>query len=271
MWCNLNGVFEKEPSISIANRSFRYGDGLFESLRLFEGKVFNRTAHQKRLSYSLEVLQLTLAISVFDLLRAVELLAERNKLTSASARITLYRTEGGKYTPLSNKAAYLIEMTSMKEGSFVLNKKGLKTGVYSEHRKGLGSLSNIKSNNALLYVLAANYKQSQGLDDVLLLNEKGNLVEGSSSNLFLLKNGELVTPPLSEGPLDGTMRAWVMQHYLVEEKALSIKDLEASTEVFLTNAHGIRWVRKIGSTIFDNSFSEKILTQLNLEKDHLAY
>lgn len=270
MWYNLNGNIEQDPLISVANRSFRYGDGLFESMRIFNGKLFNKSAHQERLSFSMEVLQLTLAISLDALFKEIEGLAQNNQLSSAAARLTLFRNEGGKYTPLTNNASFLIEVAPA-DADFQLNKKGLDVGVYATHRKALGKLSNIKSNNALLYVLASNYKQVQGLDDVLLLNDKGNLVEGSSSNLFALKAGRLLTPPLTEGPLDGTMRAWIMQHYEVEEQSLSMRDLEEATEVFLTNAHGIRWIQKIGANTYEKKWVEELLIQLNLEKDRQAY
>ena len=112
-----------------------------------------------------------------------------------------------------------------------------------EHKKPISKLSLIKSNNALLYILASIYAKEQNVDDVILLNEKDFIVESSNANLFLVHKGRFYTPPLTDGPLDGTMRSLILKNFLVEERSISIEDYENAEEIFLTNAHGIKSVK----------------------------
>lgn len=259
MWYNWNGDWVKELSLSKDNRSFRYGDGFFESMRIFNGKIFNQSAHEKRFSETLQVLQLRLSCSVPELFQQLQKLIEKNKITEGGkARITICRVDGGKYAPISNNANYLIETESLISNDFVLNTNGLKVGVYKEHLKPMTLLSTVKTNNALLYVLASIHMQKQAWGDALLLNTDGRLVEGSSSNLFIVKNGNLLTPPLSEGPLAGTMRTLILQHFEVREEVITETDFANSEEAFLSNSHGIRWIS--GK---ENQVSKKVISKLN--------
>lgn len=259
MWCNWNGELVEELSLSKDNRSFRYGDGLFESMRIFNGEIFNQAAHEKRLLEALKVLQLRLQCPVSELFQQLQKLLKSNHVTEGGkARITISRVDGGKYAPISNNANYLIEGEPLASNTFVLNTNGLKVGVYKEHLKPMTVLSTIKTNNALLYVLASIYMQKQAWDDTLLLNTDGRLAEGSSSNLFVVKNGELLTPPLSEGPLAGTMRSFILQYFDVREAVVTETDFTNSDEAFLSNSHGIRWI--FGK---ENQVSQKVISKLN--------
>ena len=122
MWYNWNGDWVKELSLSKDNRSFRYGDGFFESMRVFNGKIFNQSAHEKRFSETLQVLQLRLSCSVSELFEQLQKLIEKNKITEGGkARITISRSDGGKYTPISNNVNYLIEVESIINNEFAFS------------------------------------------------------------------------------------------------------------------------------------------------------
>lgn len=245
MWYNFNGNIVQKASFTHNNRSFRYGDGLFESMRVFNGKIFNRKAHENRLEKSLSIFKLFLEKSISRMFEEVEYLLVKNDISKGGfARLMLYRDAQGTYTPSSNKAAYWIECSKCNSNQFELQEKPIKTVFFTEHKKPCSKLSNIKSNNVLLYVLASIHAKELSADDAILLNEKGNIIESTNSNLFLVKDGKLYTPPLSEGPLDGTLRSLILQCFEVEERRLSIADYEVADEVFLTNAHGIRFVKE---------------------------
>ena len=109
MFYNQNGEIVSAVRLEVNNRSFLYGDGLFERLRLFNGQVFNRKNHYNRLSFSLKELQLNISVSIDELFEQVEYLAHQNGLTSCSARISIYRNSGGLYTPETLHASYVIE------------------------------------------------------------------------------------------------------------------------------------------------------------------
>ena len=245
MWFNWNGNIVKEGLFAHDNRSLRYGDGLFESMRVFNGKIFNRKSHENRLKKSLNVLKLSLKKPISKVFDEVDdLLCINDVYKGGFARLLLYRDSQGSYMPSSNKVAYWIECSKCNYNQFELQKKPIKMVFFNEHKKLSSKLSNIKSNNALLYILASIHAKEQKADDAILLNEKDNIVESTNANLFLVKKEKLYTPPLTDGPLDGTLRSLILQYFEVEERSLSREDYDVSEEVFLTNAHGVRHVKE---------------------------
>ena len=245
MWFNWNGNIVKEGLFAHDNRSLRYGDGLFESMRVFNGKIFNRKSHENRLKKSLNVLKLSLKKPISKVFDEVDdLLCINDVYKGGFARLLLYRDSQGSYMPSRNKVAYWIECSKCNYNQFELQKKPIKMVFFNEHKKLSSKLSNIKSNNALLYILASIHAKEQKADDAILLNEKDNIVESTNANLFLVKKEKLYTPPLTDGPLDGTLRSLILQYFVVEERSLSREDYEVSEEVFLTNAHGVRHVKE---------------------------
>ena len=263
MFYNQNGEIVSAVRLEVNNRSFLYGDGLFERLRLFNGQVFNRKNHYNRLSFSLKELQLNISVSIDELFEQVEYLAHQNGLTSCSARISIYRNSGGLYTPETLHASYVIETIGEASNCFSLG-DGLQIGVYDNHLKSKSLLSTIKSSSANLYVLASLEKKSRNLDELLLLNSDKRPIEGTNSNLFIFKEGKIFTPPLSEGPLLGCMRSLVQDHFAVEEVALNLKDIQTAEEIFFTNCNGIRFVKKFGQyNDYTNIISKKVVKRLN--------
>lgn len=244
MWCNWNGNIVEHISFNQANRSFKYGDGLFESMRIFNGKIFNREAHENRLDQGLVLLKMSLKKPIALLFDEVEELLLKNNIDKGGfARLMLFRDSKGTFTPDSNQAAYFIECTSNESNQFELEENEIETVVFLDYKKPISKLSNIKSNNALLYVLASIYAEEQGVDDAFLINENDYIIESTNANIFLLKEGQLLTPPLNDGALDGTLRKLILQHFKVEERSISKEDVEHADEVFLTNAHGVRWMK----------------------------
>ena len=263
MFYNQNGEIVSTVQLEMNNRSFMYGDGLFERLRLFNGQVFNRQNHYNRLSFSLKELQLDISVSIDELFKQVEYLAHQNGLTSCSARISLYRNSGGLYTPETLLASYVIETIIETSDCFSLG-DGLHIGVYDNHLKFKGLLSTIKSSSANLYVLASLEKKRKNLDELLLFNSDKRPIEGTNSNLFIFKEGKIFTPPLFEGPLLGCMRSLVLDHFAVEEVALNLKDIQTAEEIFFTNCNGVRCVKKFGQyDDYTNTISKKVVKRLN--------
>ncbi len=119
-------------------------------------------------------------------------------------------------------------------------------------------MSAIKTNNYLVYVMAAHFAKKQGWDDCLVLNSHDRVAESTISNLFWIKNRILYTPPLSEGCVAGVMRRWLMQKlpgldYECIEEETDLATIKGADEVFLTNAiSGIRWVENFDGVLFGN-------------------
>jgi len=242
----------QEAIFHVTNRGFRYGDGLFETMRWENGDIQLLNYHIERLQKGMDTLKME-GVKLYDssfVRQKVALLLEKNQLIESECRIrfSVFRDGEGLYTPQTNQSAYVIEVSKLDKKANVNNQSGLIIDIFPEHRKPQNSLSNIKSSNAILYILAGVYRKKQGLDDVLLINESGFLVESSSSNFFVWYNGMLYTPALSEGCVDGVMRRSILDfakenEIEIIEAQINPQILNEAEEIFLTNAiHGMQCV-----------------------------
>jgi branched-subunit amino acid aminotransferase/4-amino-4-deoxychorismate lyase len=269
-----NGLISatSSPVISVANRSFRYGDGLFESIRIANHRPQFLKEHLKRLHTGMQVLKMQPHSSLNEsfLENAIIELAGKNNIGGGGrVRLTVYRNDGGLYTPDTNEVSYLIEIDPLTNVDYELNSKGYTIDLYSELKKQQQILSNIKSANSILYVMASIYRKQLSLDECLLLNDKHAIIEGISSNIFAVKNGVLYTPPISDGCVDGVMRKKVIQiaemnRIAVHEISIMQNVLLGADELFLTNAvHGIRWIVAYKQKRYFNKTSKKLIEKLN--------
>lgn len=265
-YCILNGhlISIYEPSVPFNNRAFRYGDALFESIRVCNNKIMFLKDHLTRLKLGMTVLRMNLPAEFTseNLAELISGLLKKNEdLPNARIRLTVFRNGGGYYAPESNDISFLIESTAMA-GPYELNQKGIWVDIYADIKKSINKLSNIKSANALLYVMAGVAKQSMKLDECLLINENGTICEAISSNVFVVKNGTLFTSPLSEGCVAGIMRKQVMHlanenRILTFESPLTMYTLLNGDEVFLTNSiQGLQWVGQYKDRFYTNKLSQ---------------
>jgi branched-chain amino acid aminotransferase len=257
--------------LSTDNRGFKYGDGLFESMRLMKGELKFADLHADRLQRGMKALKIDgySQMDAWFLKERTELLATRNKCRHGRIRLTVYRDAEGLYTPSQNKMGFCMEMQPMDEPRYFLNERGLIMDVFTELGKPLNYLSNIKSCNSLVYVMAGLYKAQNRLDDAFILNQNRFLCEGSSSNVFVWYNNHLYTPALSEGCVEGVMRQVVINLALqnnipVTEAQINPEILYEADEVFLTNAtRGIQWVMGFGVKRYFNKLSKMLMDELN--------
>jgi len=274
MQVNYNGTLFPHHALTIpaGNRALQYGDAVFETMRLLNGKPCFVERHLHRLQHACELLHMELpeVVSKSALNAAIGQLAQANGVTgSGRVRLTVMRNEGGRYTPETNTCSYLLECDPYAGDAFELNAEGLSMDLYEEHRKSIGPLGAIKSTNAMLYVLAGVEKQRRGLDRMLLLNDLANLAEEIASNVFLVLNGVLYTPSLNQGCLPGVMRSVIIdiaaEHRMeVQECPLSPGVLFKADEVFLTNAlQGIQWVGSYRHKEYESVLAAKFVGLLN--------
>jgi len=270
---NYNGEIHAadELTVSIHNRSFRYGDGLFETMRWQNGDIQYLSYHVARLHKGMALLKMEGAklLDTFFIKQQASLLIKRNKLEGpVRIRLSVFRDGGGLYSPETNKAAFLLEVSSLKSSLGSRYPAGLIIDVYKEHTKSINRFSAIKSNNALLFVMAGIYRKQQGLDEVILLNENGLLCESSSANIFIWYRNSLYTPALSEGCVDGVMRRVIMEvakinNIEVIEAQINPEILNEAEEMFLTNAvHGMQWVLGYKKKRFFNRLSKDLYDKL---------
>ena len=257
--------------ISIDNRAFRYGDGIFESIRMCSGEIPLWEFHYERLRAGMKALRMDIPTHYSADFFRNELEKLTGKTDNFRVRLSVNRCDGGLYTPISDVPSFLIEAKKVEENHFPQHKTGLTISWYDEAPiLSKTRLAGVKSANALPYILAAQYRKTYNLDDCLIFNEKGNIAEAISSNLFIIKSEKIFTPHLRSGCVAGVMRRTIIKIAkelgigLKEQIALQPKHVFMADGIFLTNAvQGIRWVKKVEHTEFKypeiiNLLQEKI-------------
>jgi len=265
-------ILADQPVLTAHNRGFRYGDGLFESMRMCNGKLKFAEQHADRLKAGMKALKMEGGnlLDEYFLRQKTTELCKRNKFKeNVRFRLSVYRQGEGLYTPASNKSGYVLEATPLTESTYELNKKGLIVDVYDELTKQVDKLANYKTCNSLLYVMAGLYKKQHRLDEAFILNQNGFLCESISSNVFVVYNQQIYTPSLAEGCIKGVMRGVVMNlarmnNIPVVEAQINPEVLKEADEVFITNAvGGVRWVMGYGRKRYFNEVSKELSTKLN--------
>lgn len=261
-----NGEFEKKgkPVFDIDNRSFRYGDGCFETIKLLNGNIVLSHYHFERLFSSLNALKLKPA-SYFTYSYLEEqirnLVAKNNHSHLARIRLTVFRNDND-LNEKDYSLNYIIQSWQLDEEVLKFNKTGLITGLYKDAKKVCDNFSHIKTNNYLPYVMAAIWAKENKLDDAFLLNSFNRVADASIANIFIVKNGKIKTPALNEGCIAGVMRRHLIkcikeENIPFEETEVEIEELSEAHEIFLTNAiRGIRWVKKFGKSNYGNEVAK---------------
>lgn len=249
-----------EPVLLASNRGYRYGDGLFETMKVAEGKILLSDHHFERLFAGLALLQFEIPRLFLRQKTEDEILSlckKNNCEGLARVRLSVFRGNGGLYDE-DKGLQYLIECWPLTESVSKLNENGLVIDVFPGAEKSCDKFSNLKSANFLPYSMAALYAKEKKLNDCLVLNTTGGIADSTIANLFIIKNAIVITPGLEEGCVNGVMRQYLLQKMqaadcAVQEATLSVNDILVADEVFLTNAiHGIRWVRQFRDMSYSN-------------------
>jgi branched-subunit amino acid aminotransferase/4-amino-4-deoxychorismate lyase len=271
----LNGHYYETSKalLTSENRAFRYGDGLFETIRCHKTKPLFFEQHYDRLLRGMSVLKMTVASipSGNSFREYIERLIVRNRIfTDARIRISVYRRDGGLYTPTTNSASWLLEALPLENKGFHLNEEGLKIGVFDEFPKAWSLTSPFKTLAATPYILAGLHKSQQQLDDCLILNQHQKIIESISSNLFWIKDNKLYTPAISSGCIEGIMRHQIINFAklknipVIERPGTTKAELISAEEIFLTNSiNGIRWVVAFEDKRYYNRMPKDITRWLN--------
>jgi len=257
----LNGkmIDDETAHIAVNDRGFLLGDGVFETIAVRRGQAKRLNAHLARLRHDASVIGLALPWPDTTLMSLIERVAHANDLTEAVVRVTVSRGPAarGLLPPATPEPTLLITASAMPDLS-----EPVRVIISTVTRRNEHSpLSRIKNLNYLDNILARQDAAQKNADDAILLNTVGRVAESTVANVFALIDGGLVTPPLSDGALPGVMRADVIKLGRGEERAITPEMLKASSEVFLTNALGIRAVVSIdGAPVGDGE--PGLITQL---------
>ncbi len=259
--------------IELSNRAFMYGDGFFETMHANGLKVQFLHDHFLRIQKASQIVKLELPeYFTFNFLeQQISGLLSRNKLfQGARIRLIIYRKSSGYYIPDENGSQILIEASYLSKGTYALNAEGINLGIYSAIPKPLKGYWGIKSLNAQLYTLAGIYARENDFDDVCLVSDKGYIVEATSSNIFMVRDNQLLTPPLETGCVEGIMRKQIIDvsqtmGYKIDcEAYICPNDLFTMDEVFLTNAvSGVKYVGGYENRRYFKRVAGKLLNELN--------
>jgi branched-chain amino acid aminotransferase len=271
---NFNGdlIYSDNLTLTKDNRAFKYGDGIFETVKVLNNNVVFWEDHYFRLMSSMRMLRMKIPMS-FTLEFLEEEILKTVKVQEAASsyriRLNVYRKDGGFYTPSTNKVDYLIEASpiEMKEkGSYTID-------LFKDFYNYSGMLSTIKTNNRILNTLASVFADENELDNAILLNENKGVAEVTNGNIFIIKDKKIKTPALSQGCIKGIIRAKVIEmitshvEYEIEETTISPFEIQKADEVFITNAiSGIQTVTNYRKKEFSTEIGDKLSNSLRVQQ-----
>ena len=264
---NLNGelLTHRQTEITTNNRGFKYGDAIFETIKANKSKVFFWEDHYFRLMASMRMLRMKIPLEfTLEFLQeeiAKTIYSRESNSSFFRVRLTVFRKDGGFYTPQNNEVNYLIEVA---ETDYQL-KEAYVLDIFKDFYNYSGLLSTVKTNNRIINTLASIYAQENELDNCILINENKGVAEVSNGNIFVLKGNTIKTPSLSEGCIKGIARKKIIEilkknkEYKLEETKISPFEIQKADEVFITNTiMGVQPVSQYKKKKFGIEFGKKL-------------
>lgn len=270
---NSNGNSSAQENSLTHNRGFLYGDAVFETVKIVNGKILFLEDHYFRLMASMRILRMEIPMNFtmeFFEEQVLTTVTNNGIAESARARITVYRNDGGYYLPTTNTISFLIHTTALENQAYVWESKSCEVDLYKDFYVAKQLLSTLKTTNKVLHVTASIYADENDLDNCILLNESKNVVEVLQGNIFMLQGNTLTTPSISEGCCNGILRkqllvlAKKMEGLEVIEGVISPFDLQKADELFYTNViKGIQSITKYRKKEFATTTATSLVQKLN--------
>lgn len=270
---NFNGNIAQEDTILAQNRAFLYGDGIFETVKIVNGKILFLEDHYFRLMASMRVVRMMIpmdfTMEYFEE-QILSLVKEQGIAASARARITVFRNDGGLYLPKTNDISFLIKATPLESTFFGIKSNEYEVDLYKDFYVTKQLLSSLKTTNKLINVTGSIYAHENDLANCILLNDTKNVVEALQANIFMVMGKKLITPPISEGAVNGIMRKQILaiakkvEGIEVLEEIISPFDLQKADELFLTNIIiGVQPITKYRKKVFKTNLAHLLVQKLN--------
>lgn len=270
---NFNGTLvEKESNLLANNRGFLFGDAVFETLKVVNNKILFFEDHYFRLMSSMRILRMEIPMNFtmeFLEQEILNLVRENSIEKSARIRMTVFRNSDGFYLPNTNIVGYLIQSSALSSPQYKMNEGIYEVDLYKDFYVTKQLLSTIKSTNKAVHITGSIFANENGLQNCLLLNDSKNVIEALNGNIFMLKDGKLSTPPVSEGCLNGVMRKQILtlaknKNIEVVEEVISPFDLQKADELFVTNViQGVQSISQYRKKEFINAFALELIHELN--------
>lgn len=271
---NFNGELQETSGMPLhENRGFLYGDGVFETIKVAHGKVLFLEDHYFRLMATMRIVRMKIPMNFTLEFFEAELLKTAAAISNSDAarvRCTVFRNTGGYYLPQTNTVSYLMQATVLPAAAYVLSTAPYEVDLYKDFYITKHLLSTLKTTNKMLHITGSIFAQENGLQTCLLLNDDKNVVEALHGNLFMRTGTTVVTPPLSEGCLNGIMRKQLIRlfakqsTYTLLEQPISPFDLQKADELFVTNViRGIQPITTYRKKTYTYELAERLLSDLN--------
>lgn len=271
---NFNGKLTEKPEFSPENRALLYGDAVFETIRCVNSKVFFWEEHYFRLMASMRILRMEIPMefTLEYLEEQIKELLKAENLTDApaSVRLTVFREEGGRYLPSTNKVSYYLFAKELENPFYLLNTEAYEVELYKDHYVNPDLLSTLKTANKIIHITGSIFAEENGYQNCLLINSNKSVVEALQGNLFLVKDNHIKTPPLDQGCLRGIIRSQLLkilekaEEYTFEEAPISPFELQKADELFITNTIiGIQPITRYRKKEFKADVAKKLLAKLN--------
>ena len=275
---NFNGVFtDKSDFITASNRALLYGDAVFETLKVVDNKILFWEEHYFRLMSSMRILRMKIPMNfTIEYLedQIISLTSKLNISSSARVRMTIFRNDGGLYRPDTNEVSFMITAKECPSKEYVFTKENYEVELFKDFHISKHLLSTLKTTNKITQVVASVFAKENGFEDCLLINDDKNVIEGISGNIFMVLENHIITPPISDGCLNGIMRKQVINELknftdlVFQEKSISPFDLQKADELFLTNViTGIQPITKYRKKEFSTRVSESLIKKINLKNN----
>lgn len=271
----INGTLSSETSIHANdNRGLNYGDAVFETLRVQQGKILFWEDHYFRLMSAMRIMRMEIPMEFTPeaLSAQIQELIEAHELSAKTAvvKLLVFRKTGGLYRPEQLEVEYTISLRVIDSPFYTLEESDYEVELYKDHYLSPSLLSTLKTNNKALQVLGSIYADENDYQNCLVVNTDKQIVEALNGNLFLVKGDRIKTPPISSGCLNGIMRKQILKlllelpDYLIEEGPVSPFELQKADEMFITNVvQGIRPVTKYRKKQYSNTVAKDLIGKLN--------
>ncbi len=271
---NFNGsLVATDSNVLTQNRGFLYGDAVFETVKIIDTKILFLEDHYFRLMSAMRILRMEIPMNFtmeYFEEQILALVINENSQTSARARITVYRNDGGYYLPKTNTVSFLIHAEKVVDKQYSIHQTTYEVDLFKDFYVSKQLLSAIKSTNKIINITGSIYANENGLDNCLLLNDSKNVIEALQGNIFMLKGNLLITPPVSEGCLNGVMRKQIIaiakkiEDIEFQEDVISPFDLQKADELFITNViKGVQPITKYRKKEFRTDFATILVQKLN--------
>jgi branched-chain amino acid aminotransferase len=271
---NYNGeILSNDTSISNSNRAFLFGDGVFETLKIYNNSILFLEDHYFRLMASMRIVRMqipanfTLEYFESQILTLVDVLHISD---SARVRLTVFRNDGGYYLPQTRDVSFLIQASKLENKEYQFNDSNYEVDLYKDFLVPKTLLSTLKTTNKMLFITGSIYAHENGLQNALVINNDKNVVEALNGSIFMLMGNTLITPPLSEGCLNGMMRKQLLtlakkiEGLQVLEEIISPFDLQKADELFITNIIvGIQPITRYRKKNYTSTIAKQLVSLLN--------